>query len=263
MNLKAVSSSFRQQGIQFLADPQWIIPSIIAPFMFTIVALYMYSGVGEVSSPVVLTAVLGGGVLGMWGNMLFSSGFSILYDRFNGTVEPIMLTPTHLIDVIAGRSIWNTFIGLMNAVLVFVAAELMFGVGVNVADPVLFFPMLLMTLLSLASIGLMLSALFVLTRASFVAMTILEFPIYVFSGALFPVSILGGLEPISYVLAPSWGVSAMKSAAVEGYGSMTSFGMGFDVMMMFLLMAVYIGAAYLFFKIIERNIRNSGTLVRY
>jgi ABC-2 type transport system permease protein len=260
MNVKAITSSFKQQGIQFLADPQWIIPSIIAPFMFTVVALYMY---GDVDGPVVLTAVLGGGVLGMWGNMLFASGFTILYDRYNGTVEPIMLTPSHLIDVIAGRSIWNAFIGLVNAILVFISAELIFGVGVNVSEPLFFFPMLALTLFSLASIGLMLSALFVLTRASFAVMTILEFPIYVFSGALFPVSVLGGLQPISYVLAPSWGVDAMKTTAVHGYESMTSFGVYFDVVMMFLLMAVYIAAAFFFFKVIERNIRESGTLVRY
>jgi len=260
MNIKAVTSSFRQQGIQFLADPQWIIPSIIAPFMFTVVALYMY---GDVDGPIVLTAVLGGGVLGMWGNMLFSSGFTILYDRYNGTVEPIMLTPTHLIDVIAGRSIWNTFIGLVNAILVFISAELIFGVGISVSEPLFFFPMLALTLFSLASIGLMLSALFVLTRASFAVMTILEFPIYVFSGALFPVSVLGGLKPISYLLAPSWGVDAMKTAAVHGYESMTSFGIFFDVAMMFILMAIYIAAAFALFKVIERNIRESGTLVRY
>ena len=262
MNLKAVTSSFKQQGLQFLADPQWIIPSIIAPFMFTIVALYMY---GDVNESIMLTAVLGGGVLGMWGNMLFASGFSITYDRYNGTIEPIMLTPTHMIDIIAGRSIWNTFIGLLNALLVFVFASLIFGVGMNVAEPLLFVPMLVLTLLSLATIGIMLSALFVLTRASFVVMTILEFPIYVFSGALFPVSVLPEvIQPISYILAPAWGVDAMKQTAIgSGYETMMGWGVGLDVAMMFILMAVYIAAAYILFKTIERNIRNSGTLVRY
>ncbi|MDR2866686.1 MAG: ABC transporter permease [Methanomassiliicoccaceae archaeon] len=265
MNVKAITAAFRQQGTQFLADPQWIIPSIIAPFMFTVVALYMYSGAGELDSPIVLTAVLGGGVLGMWGNMLFSSGFTITYDRYNGTMEPIMLTPTHLIDVIAGRSVWNVFIGMINAVLVFISAQLIFGVGVSVADPLLFFPMLLMTLFSLASIGLMLAALFVLTRASYVITTILEFPIYVFSGALFPITALPeALRPISYIFAPTWGVDALKTAAISGYNTpMASFGIWFDVLMMFLLIAVYIIASYFLFMRIERNIRESGTLARY
>ena len=260
MNVKAVVWSFRHQALQFLADPQWIIPSIIAPFLFTVVALYMY---GDVDGPVVLTAVLGGGVLGMWGNTLFTSGYSVSYDRYNGTMEPIMLTPTHLVDIIAGRSIWNTFIGLMTAGLVFVAAELIFQVGISVHDPLSFFLMLTLTLLSLASVGMMFAALYVLTRASFVIMTIMEFPIYVFSGALFPVSSLGPLAPVSYILAPAWGVDAMKIAGIAGYESMTSFGILFDIMMIFLLTCIYIAAGILLFRTIERNIRESGSLVRY
>jgi len=260
MNIKAVTWSFRHQALQFLADPQWIIPSIIAPFLFTVVALYMY---GDVDGPVVLTAVLGGGVLGMWGNTLFTSGYSVSYDRYNGTIEPIMLTPTHLIDVIAGRCIWNTFIGLLNAGLVFIAAQVIFRVGVNVLDPLPFFLMLAMTLLALASIGMMFAALYVLTRASFVIMTIMEFPIYVFSGALFPVSSLGSLAPISYFLAPTWGVDAMKIAGISGYESMASFGILFDVGMMFLLMFLYILAGIFLFKAIERKICENGSLARY
>ncbi|MCL2607427.1 MAG: ABC transporter permease [Methanomassiliicoccaceae archaeon] len=260
MNLKAVTAAFKQQGIQFLADPQWIIPSIIAPFMFTIVALYMHT---DLTGPVVLTAVLGGGVLGMWGNMLFASGFTITYDRYNGTIEPIMMTPSHMIDVIAGRSIWNALIGLLNAVLVFISAEAIFGVGVSLADPLMFFAMLVLTLFALASIGLMLAALFVLTRASFVVMTILQFPIYVFSGALFPIQQLGVFAPISYVLAPTWSVDALKIAAIGHGDTIVSLGLSFNVAIAFVLMAFYIAAAYFLFKIIERNIRESGALVRY
>ena len=44
MNTKAVRASFKQQLIQFTADPQWIIPSIVAPFLFTAVMLMMYPG---------------------------------------------------------------------------------------------------------------------------------------------------------------------------------------------------------------------------
>ena len=63
MTFKAVKASFKQQLIQFTADPQWVIPSIVAPFLFTAVMLMMYP---EKSDTVVLQAILGGGVLGMW-----------------------------------------------------------------------------------------------------------------------------------------------------------------------------------------------------
>lgn len=261
MNVRATASAFKQQAIQFLADPQWIIPSIVAPFMFTVVALFMY---GSSDGPVVLQAVLGGGVLGMWGNTLFASGYSVSYDRYNGTIEPILISSTRLIDVITGRAIWNTFIGLLNAVLVFIVAELMFDASITIANPLLFFAMLIMTLASLACIGLIFSALMVWTRRSTVIFSILEFPIYILSGAMVPVSILpSGLGFISYAMPTSWGVDAMKLAALGEYEGSIGIGMGYDIIIMVMLMIVYAAIAVAVFRYMERNVRRTGSLTRY
>lgn len=261
MNIRATGAAFKQQAIHFLADPQWIIPSIVAPFVFTIVALFIY---GDVDGPIVLQAVLGGGVLGMWGNTIFASGYSVSYDRFNGTVEPIMISSTNLIDVIAGRSIWNTFIGLINALLVFVVAELMFNTSMTLQDPVLFFCILILTLASLACIGLIFSAFFVWTRMSSTLFAILEFPIYILSGAMVPITVLPtGLQYISYVLPPSWGVDALKLSALGTYDGAIGTSIWVDLLLMIVLMIIYVGIAVLLFKAIERNVRVTGSLTRY
>ncbi|MGE4274599.1 MAG: ABC transporter permease [Candidatus Methanomethylophilaceae archaeon] len=258
MNVRASAAGFKQAFINFIADPQWIIPSIIAPFIFTIVALMIYN---DSSGPVVLQAVLGGGVLGMWGNTLYSSGWSISYDRYNGTLEPLMISPTHMMDVIAGRAVWHTIIGLSNAVLVFVVAEIMFETSLTLENPVLFFLVLVITLFSLAAIGLIFSAFFVLTRTSSVLMSSLEFPIYVVSGALFPVSILPAWASwISLGLAPSWGVEAMRSVA---FGGFVTSDLLTDVGMMVLLIAIYLVLAAGLFRKIERNVRNHGSMGRF
>jgi ABC-2 type transport system permease protein len=261
MNIRATVAAFKQQAIHFIADPQWIIPSIVAPFVFAVVALFIYGGD---DGSVVLQAVIGGGVLGMWGNTIFGSGYSISYDRYNGTVEPIMLSPSNLADVIAGRSIWNTFIGLINALLVFAVAELMFHTGLTVADPIAFFAMLVLTLGSLACIGLMFSACFIWTRRTSALFAVLEFPIYILSGAMVPVSVLPeGLRYISYVLPPSWGVDALKLSALGGYPEAIGTGILTDTVIMLALMIVYVIAAAALFRIIERNVRISGSLTRY
>lgn len=258
MNLRATAAGFKQTFIHFITDPQWIIPSIIAPFIFTIVALMIYN---DSSGPVVLQAVLGGGVLGMWGNTLYSSGWSISYDRYNGTLEPLMISPTRMMDVVAGRALWHTIIGLSNALLVFVVAELMFDTSMTLENPLLFFLILIMTLFSLAAIGMIFSSFFVLTRVSSVLMSSLEFPIYVVSGAMFPVTMLPGWATfISRLLAPSWGVDALRSAA---FGGLTWTGLLTDLLVMFLLIALYMVAAAVLFRIIERNVRNNGEIGRF
>ena len=261
MNLRATGAAFKQQAIHFLADPQWIIPSIIAPFVFAIVALFIYGGD---NGSVVLQAVIGGGVLGMWGNTIFASGYSISYDRYNGTVEPIMISSSNLADVIAGRSIWNTFIGLINALFIFIVAELMFHTGMALKDPLAFFGILVMTLGSLACIGLIFSAFFVWTRMSSTLFAMLEFPIYILSGAMVPVSVLpNGLQYASYILPPSWGVDALKLSALGGFEGAIGTSMIVSLMIMLALMIVYILAAAVLFKRIERNIRITGSITRY
>jgi ABC-2 type transport system permease protein len=261
INLRASKAAFKQQAIHFMADPQWVIPSLIAPFVFTIVVLMLYK---DVEGPVVLYAVLGGGVLGMWGNTLYSSGWSINFDRMNGTIEPLMVSPTPLMQVIAGRAVWNTLIGLIDAGLVFLFAEFAFQTDMALPNPLLFFVTLIITLLSLSTLGLVLSAFFVMTRSSSVLMQIIEFPLYVACGAMVPLSLLPiWTRPISYALAPSWGVDALRlSAGLDGTQGIDIGYIG-DILIMIVITAFYLVIALLLFQRLERKARVDGTLGRY
>jgi ABC-type transport system involved in cytochrome c biogenesis permease component len=109
--------------LHWVADPQWVIPNIIAPFIFTAVALTLFQGS---TGPFGLYAVLGGGMMGMWGNTLYSSGFAIEFEKWQGTLEEVIATPSQLMHVIAGRSVSNALFGLVNMIAVLVIAALGF-----------------------------------------------------------------------------------------------------------------------------------------
>ena len=261
MNCKAVKASFKQQLIQFTADPQWIIPSIVAPFLFTAVMLMMYP---EKSDSIVLQAILGGGVLGMWGNTLFASSFTLSYDRMNGTLDNILMSPTQLFDVILGRSLWNTFIGLLNMLLVYVFAEIVFSTPVTIAEPMMFILVLILTLLSLASIGLLFALAFVLSRRSYILTSILEYPIYVLSGAVVPITMLPEWsQPISMILAPSWGVEALRATAIPGYEVCFGTDMLGNSLICIGLMVAYVMIAWFLMKRIVKNVIETGSFTRY
>lgn len=261
MNIRAVKASVKQQFTQFTADPQWIIPSIIAPFLFTAVMLMMYP---DKSDSIVLQAILGGGVLGMWGNTLFASSFTLSYDRMNGTMENIIMSPTDLYDVILGRSIWNTFIGLLNMLLVFIFAELVFFTPVTFADPLAFILVLLLTLFSLASIGMLFSITFVFSRRSYILTSVLEYPIYILSGAVVPINMLPEwTNPISMILAPSWGVEALRCAAIPGYEHVFGFGLWGNAAICLCISAIYMTVAWFIMRRIVNNVVETGSLTRY
>ncbi len=264
MNLRAISAGFKQQAIQFLADPQWIIPSLISPFLMTMVMIFLSSGGTTIEGPVVLQAVLGGGVLGMWASSLFSSSSSVSFDRINGTFEPMIGSGTRIIYVLIGRSLWSTFIGLLNAFIVFFIAELMFGAGMHVENPMLFFLTLLMAMLSLSSVGLLISSLFVLTRKGGTISSILEYPLYVLSGALIPISWLPGwMQSISVTLAPTWGVDAIKYSALTDHTGILGVSFATDIFMCLALSIILILLSYVVMLYVERKVLRDGTATRY
>ncbi len=264
MNFRAVIAGFKQQSIQFFADPQWIIPSLISPFLMTMVMIFISSGGTAIEGPVVLQAVLGGGVLGMWASSLFTSSSSVSFDRINGTFEPMLGSGTRIIYVLAGRSLWSTLIGLMNAFIVFAIAELMFGTGLSLDRPLLFFFTVLMTMLSLSTVGLLISSLFVLTRKGGTIATVLEYPLYVFSGALIPISALPGwMHPLSYILGPSWGVDAMKYAALPAHEGLMGMNIIADVVICMAISIAMVAISYFVMLYVERKVLEYGTATRY
>jgi len=261
MSFRAVKAGFRQQAIQFITDPQWIIPSLILPFLFTMVMLFIYR---DVTGPIVLQAVLGGGVLGMWANTLFASSFTIAYDRMNGTFEPMLCSPTRIFDILLGRSLWNAFIGLLNAILIFIIAELIFSTGLSLMNPIGFFFMLVLTLFSLSSVGMLISTSFVFTRMGSFFSSIFEYPIYVLSGALVPITMLPiSLQYISYILPPAWGIDAMKYYAIEGYESMMGVSVYVDILVIVVLSGLFLMASYFVMSKVEHRILSDGSATRY
>ena len=259
--LRALTASFRHQANMFLAEPQWLIPNIIAPFIFTMVVLMLFK---EPGPDALLYAVLGGGMMGMWGNTLYASGYSIQSDRWSGTVDAIFGAPSPLIWIIGGRTLWNVMIGILNGLFVLVVVVVAYQVPFQVADLPLFLLAFLATLLSLAALGMLFSAAFVLTRSAQVLTNGLEFPIYVGTGTMFPIALLPyWTSPLSLSLAPTWGIDAIRYAALSGYEQGMWTGYWGDMLAMVLLSLLYLGVSVWLYQAVDKKARQTASLMRY
>jgi ABC-2 type transport system permease protein len=126
----------------------------------------------------------------------------------------------------------------------------------------LFFLALFVTLLSLASLGLVFSSAFVLTRNASVLTNGLEFPIYVGTGTMFPIAMLPAWSgPLSLSLAPSWGIDALRYSAIRGYSGL-DLGYWGDMLMMVVLAIVYVIVASRLFQAVENRVRIKGDMGR-
>jgi len=111
------------------------------------------------------------------------------------------------------------------------------------------------TILSLGLLGLVLASTFVLYRNANAFSNLLEYPVWLVTGLLVPLSLLPGwVEWISWVLAPTWGVEALRDAALGG--GQVWFAIG----MCALLGTIYLALGAVFLQNFERLAREKATL---
>jgi ABC-2 type transport system permease protein len=131
---------------------------------------------------------------------------------------------------------------------------LLFDVPLQLEHPALFVIALPATVLGLGLLGLVLASTFVLYRHASAFSNLLEYPVWLVTGLLVPVSLLPGfVEPLSWVLAPTWGVRAIRESALGGE-PLTA------IAMCLLLSAIYLAVGALTMANFERLARQRATL---
>ena len=108
-------------------------------------------------------------------------------------------------------------IGLYSIAATLFWGRVFFGVPLEFAHPSLFALALPVTVVGLGLLGLVLASTFVLYRHANAFSNLLEYPVWLVTGLLVPLSLLPGwIEWLSWVLAPTWGMEAVRNAALGG-----------------------------------------------
>jgi ABC-2 type transport system permease protein len=125
--------------------------------------------------------------------------------------------PPPFIWVILPMTIATSTIGLYSLIATLVWGWLFFDVPFELAHPVWFFVALPVSVLALGLLGLVLASTFVMYRQANALSNLLEYPIWLVTGLLTGLALLPGwTRPISWALAPTWGVKALREAAIGG-----------------------------------------------
>jgi ABC-2 type transport system permease protein len=108
-------------------------------------------------------------------------------------------------------------IGLYSIASTLLWGRVIFGLPLDFVHPGWFVVALLASIVSLGLLGLVLSSTFVLLRNANSLSNLLEYPVWLVTGLLISLSLLPGwTRPISWVLAPTWGIKAIRAAALGG-----------------------------------------------
>lgn len=146
------------------------------------------------------------------------SGMSITREKELGTLEQILVSPVRRLEFILGKTIPFVLVGLINVVLVLVAAKILFRIPVRGSLVLLFFSSLIFLFTSL---GLGLFGASVSRNQTQVLLSIFPFmmPAFLLSGLFFPVaSIPQALRWIAYVNPLFYFLVIVRGILLKGVG---------------------------------------------
>jgi ABC-2 type transport system permease protein len=186
---------------------------VIYPLFFATVAFFMFRA-GNDPKPL-LYASLGAAVMGIWGTTSTAAGASLAQQRWHGTLELLVAAPASFSLVLLPTTIAMASIGIYSMASTLLWGWLVFGIELTIDDPLAFVLAVPATVVSIGALGFLLAVAFVRFRQAWALGNMLEYPVWLVSGFLVPLSLFPGwVRPISWALAPTWGINAIRDAAL-------------------------------------------------
>lgn len=241
VNLKTMAASRFLWGVTF-----------VGPLLLATMTFYMFRGGHQQGT--LLYAALGAGVMGLWSTTVFASGGTLQRERFQGTLELLVAAPAPLLGVLLPITVATATFGLYSLATTLLWGRLLFGIPLEIQHPLLFALALPVTVAALGLLGLVFATSFFLYRQASALSTLFEEPVWLVSGMLVPVSLLPGwVRPLSWILAPTWGVRAIRESALGGR-PLPAIGMSVALAVAYALIAAVL------LRVFERLARERATL---
>ena len=238
-----------------LTSEFFILTTFLTPLIFATLAFFLFQTGGAAEGQTLLYVALGSGMMGVWSTTLFGCGGAIAWQRWEGTLELLVNAPSRYDYILAGQTFGAVVLGFYGIVATLAWGVLLFGMPLTATFPLILPISLAAAVLSLGALGMLIATTFVLYRHANALGNLLEYPIWLVAGLLVPIATLPiWVRPISWLLAPTWGMEAIRGAAL---GTQAPW---FAIAMCLVLAAVYYVAARVCLVYVIRKARRDATL---
>lgn len=185
---------------------------VFQPAVFSAIG-YLLARMAGKTAPDLVYVIIGGGVMGLWSSLIFTSFYDISYDRREGTLELIVASPTRLITVMAVKTMTNVLVGASSTLLSFIVVLLVFHYHIPPANLPYVLISLFILMFGFWCIGLFLAHFQAWSRVTGMFVNYLELPVAVLAAFMFPVEYLPRwILWLSNSIPVRWGVSGLDSA---------------------------------------------------
>lgn len=217
--------------------------AIVFPMMFATAALLVYRVNDDPDA--MLYAGLGAAVMGIWTSVTVSASTLLSRERWAGTLELVVAAPTPFSLVLIPITTAMATIGLYSVGATILWNWLVFGIRLNIENWPLFGLSMVMATVTIALFGFLLSVSAVRYRTSWALGAALEYPGWLLCGFVVPLDLLPDvLRPLSWALAPTWAMEAMRSAA-DGSSPWADLGLCLGLGIAYAVVASVLGSRLL------------------
>jgi ABC-2 type transport system permease protein len=249
---RAFLTGVRIQVKQFTKNAFDVTAVVLWPILYASIAYYLLDGSDDGS--VLLSASLGAAVMCMWSVVVIGSAGALEQQRFLGTLELVVAAPVPLAAVLAPITIASGVVGAYSLVATLAWGTLFFDVPLAIEQPLAFAVAIPACVLAIGMLGLITTATFVLYRAAFALGVAMQYPVWIATGLLVPLSVLPAfVGKIGWLLAPTWGFRAIQEAALGG----TPWA---DIGMCLVVSIGYAATAVVCLKVFEHLARANASL---
>ncbi len=213
-NLRIVWVIFYMQLKQMAVDAFVLFIVLVQPLLVALVAIYMLRDSAGFQA---IYVIVGSAMTGLWSGTLFFCTRNVDRERWSGTLESIIGSPTDLRTVMLAKSLANVTLSLSSMLFSYPLAAFVFGYSLTVDQPLLFGVSMFLTVMALVSFGMLLAPLMALNPGSTMWNNTLEFPVYILGGFLFSIALLPAwTTPVSYALTPYWAARVLHETSSGG-----------------------------------------------
>ena len=213
--IRVILTGIRLHMKQASRNPFDLSGVIVWPVLYASIAFYLLDAKND--PRLLLSASLGAFVMLMWSMVVIASSGALEQQRWQGTLELVVAAPTPLTAVIGPICVAGAMVGAYAIGATLAWGALLFDVPVHVRHPLAFALAIPACCLAVGLLGLIMASTFVLYRAAFHLGIATQYPVWIVTGLLVPLSFLPSfVRPISWLLAPTWGFRGLQEAALGG-----------------------------------------------
>ena len=194
------------------------------------------------------------GLIGSWSYVLYSSGVSLIDEKWRGTMEYLVSSQTSLFNILITKTINNAFVGFLTLIITYLYAKNIYSFEWEISNYITFAGSLVVTFLSLMSLGTLLAVVFLYFTNVYEYQNLILYPIPIISGVFYPIEQISEiLHYVASCLPLTWAISGLYKAINNGQYSI-------DLIYSIILSIVLLSVSFFLIKQAEIKMKNTGKM---